>query len=285
MKNGFFRNKPVLITLIALTVLLALILASSGDRTVTWLESAVGTVFTPIRSFAARASNGISYFFRDLFNTTDADLENARLKSELALYEQTKLELEELKLEYERLSRMLNYAETLGDNEYVTARVIGKSTGVWFDVFTLNVGSNKGVDLDMPVICADGLVGRVTEVGATWCKITAIIDSGATVPVMVERTRDNCMVRGVLDTSTKDDYIELYYLPSDRTDLVPGDEIITSGIGGIYPKGIRVGTVTEVLPTGDFDDMVAVITPSVDFRHIEEVMIIVGQNSSTDEGN
>lgn len=271
--------------LIALTVLLALIIASSGDRTATWLESAVGTVFNPVRSFAVSASNGISSFFRNLFDTTDADLENARLKSELALYEQTKLEYEELKLEYKRLLNLMNYAGTLGENEYVTARVIGKSTGVWFDVFTLNVGSNKGVDIDMPVICADGLVGRVTEVGATWCKITAIIDAGTTVPVMVERTRDNCMVRGVLDTSTKEDYLELYYLPSDRTDLVPGDKIITSGIGGIFPKGIRVGTVTEVLLAGEFDNTAAVITPSVDFRHMEEVMIIIGQNPGTEEGN
>lgn len=126
----------------------------------------------------------------------------------------------------------------------------------------------------MPVICADGLVGRVTEVGATWSKVTAMIDAETSVPVMVERTRDNCMVRGVLNTVDSEAGMELYYLPRDRTDLVPGDTVITSGIGGIYPKGIKIGSVREVL-TSD-GEANAIISPSVDFVHIEEVFIITG---------
>lgn len=96
-KGGFGKNKPLLITIVALVVLAAMILASAGRGTANWFENAVGAVLTPVQGFAARASNSIADFFRGVFNTTDADKENAKLKSELALYNKMQLELEELK--------------------------------------------------------------------------------------------------------------------------------------------------------------------------------------------
>ena len=271
-----FRNKPILIMVIAVVLLLALAFFSAGSRTIPWLESTIGVVFRPVQSFAAKASNTIAGFFGDLFNATDTDLENARLKQELALYEQTKLDYSELARENERLRALLGYSETLGDYTYVTARVIGRSNGIWFDVITINAGRRQGIELGQPVICGDGLVGKVTDLGANWCKVTAVMDSTMTVAVMVERTRDNCMVRGKFTTTSAQSDLELYYLPTDLTDIVPGDVIITSGIGGGYPKGIKVGTVEEVVLDTDSSGTNAIISPSVDFLHIEEVMVITG---------
>ena len=165
-KGGFGKNKPVLITIVALVVLAAMILASAGRGTANWFENAVGAVLTPVQGFAARASNSIADFFRGVFNTTDADKENAKLKSELALYNKMQLELEELKKENERLRGLLEYSGSFGECSGVAASVTGRSTDIYFRVFTVNAGRNQGIDVDMPVICADGLVGRVTEVGA-----------------------------------------------------------------------------------------------------------------------
>lgn len=281
--KGIFKNKPILITIIAIVLLLTLALVSSGSRTVSWIESAVGAVVTPVQTFAAKASNSIANFFRGVFNTTDADLENSRLKSELALYDQMQVELFEAQQENERLRSLLNYSQLVGDYEYATARVIGKSTGIWFDIFTINAGRNQGIDVNMPVICSDGLVGRVTEVGATWSKVISVIDSSVTVSVMVERTRDNCMLRGVLDAASSSNYLELYYLPIDRIDLVPGDVIITSGLGETYPKGIKIGVVEEVMLGTDREGVNAIVTPSVDFKHLEEVSVIISDISSAAE--
>ncbi len=275
MKKGFLKSKPVLVTLIAVVLLVVLIVISSRSKSANPGENAAGSIFSPIQGFAVRVSNGISNFFGNLFNTTDADVENARLKAELAQHNQTLLDLDEAHRENERLRELLNYAGSLGDGEYVTAAVIGKSTGIWFDTFTIGAGRNRGIDVNMPVICANGLVGVVSEVGANWCKVTSIIDPDMAVPVMIERTRDGCMVRGVLDTVAADKQMELYYLPADRTDLMPGDIVMTSGIGGIYPKGIRVGTVKEVM-TSTGSGVNAIITPAADFLHIEEVMVIIG---------
>ncbi len=272
----FFGNKPILIMVIAVLLLLVLAFFSAGSRTIPWVESTVGSIISPIQTFAFRASNSISDFFRGLFNTTDADLENASLKQKLALYEQEKLDYDELIKENERLRKLLDYAGTFKDIDFASAKVIGRSDGVWFDILTLNAGRDQGVELDQPVICGDGLVGKVTDVGVNWCKVTALIDSSYSVAVSVERTRDNCMVRGVFSTSNKTNRLELYYLPTDLTDLVPGDVIMTSGIGGIYPKGIRVGTVEEVLLDNDSSGVNAIVTPSVDFLRREEVRIITG---------
>ena len=270
----FFANKPVLIMILAVVLLLALAFFSARQRTVPWLENAVGTVMRPIQTAAFKASNGIAGFFSNIFNTTDADLELAKARQQLAMYEQLKLDYSELQKENERLRQSLNYAGSVGDFEYVTAGVIGKSNGAWFDMITVNAGRRQGVEAGMPVMCGDGLVGNVTDVGSDWCKITSVIDSTVNVAVTVERTRDNCMVRGVFATSAAAGRMELYYLPTDLTDLAPGDVIMTSGIGGIYPKGIRVGTVEEVMLDSDASGVNAVVNPSVDFLHIEEVMII-----------
>jgi len=120
-------------------------------------------------------------------------------------------------------------------------------------------------------------VGRVSSVTAATCKVTAIIDSTSDVSVMVERTRDYGFARGILNVD-KNEKLELYYLPSGY-DLVPGDNILTSGIGGIFPKGIAIGTVTEVSRANeDAEDRNAIIQPAVDFLRLEEVMIVNMEN-------
>ena len=272
----FIKNKPILIMVIAVALLLVLAFFSASSRTIPWLENAVGYIVRPVQTFSFKASNSISGFFRELFNTTDADLENERLTQELARFEQTKLDLSELEKENERLRRLLNYAGSVGDFDYVTAKVIGKSNGVWFDTLTINVGRTSGIEPGMPVISGDGLVGKVTDVGANWCKVTSIIDSTMTVAATVERTRDNCMVRGVFSASDASGSLELYYLPTDLTDLVPGDTIMTSGIGGTYPKGLKIGAIEEVMLDVDASGVNAVVEPAVDFLHLEEVMVIIG---------
>lgn len=273
MRN-LFNNKPLMISLAAIVLLLILALVSAGSRTLTFVESAAGGILQPIQSFASRASGAIISFVRNTFNTTDADLENQQLKVYITQLQESVAELDALRKENQRLKDLLNYTEATPELEYVSGVVIGRSQGVWFDTFTLNIGRTSGVEKDMPVVNGNGLVGRVSAVGATYCKVVTIIDSSMSVSVMVERTRDMGMARGLLEAGNELDTLELYYLPTD-TDLMPGDKIVTSGVGGIYPKGLIVGEVREVSRTGAIERN-ATVTPSVDFRHIEEVMVVVG---------
>ena len=272
--RGILKNKPLIIMLIAILLLGILAFVTSADRSVSWIESTLGSVRQPVQSFAAKASNGIISFVQKVFKTSDADKELEQLQVRMAQLEQAADENAKLKAENERLKKLLNYVETLENYEYVTAVVTGNSQGVWFETFTINAGRNKGIEKDMPVVCAEGLVGRVIEVGANWSKATAIIDPSSEVSVMVERTRDIGVVRGSF-SATSDNQLELYFLPSGF-DLVPGDKIVTSGMSSIFPKTITVGTVSEVTRrSAEGSQSNAIIEPAVDFGHLEEVLVLV----------
>ena len=272
--RGILKNKPLIIMLIAILLLGILAFVTSADRSVSWIESTLGSVIQPVQSFAAKASNGIISFVQKVFKTSDADKELEQLQVRMAQLEQAADENAKLKAENERLKKLLNYVETLENYEYVTAVVTGNSQGVWFETFTINAGRNKGIEKDMPVVCAEGLVGRVIEVGANWSKVTAIIDPSSEVSVMVERTRDIGVVRGSF-SATSDNQLELYFLPSGF-DLVPGDKIVTSGMSSIFPKTITVGTVSEVTRrSAEGSQSNAIIEPAVDCGHLEEVLVLV----------
>lgn len=272
--RGILKNKPLIIMLIAILLLGILAFVTSADRSVSWIESTLGSVIQPVQSFAAKASNGIISFVQKVFKTSDADKELEQLQVRMAQLEQAADENAKLKAENERLKKLLNYVETLENYEYVTAVVTGNSQGVWFETFTINAGRNKGIEKDMPVVCAEGLIGRVIEVGANWSKVKAIIDPSSEVSVMVERTRDIGVVRGSF-SATSDNQLELYFLPSGF-DLVPGDKIVTSGMSSIFPKTITVGTVSEVTRrSAEGSQSNAIIEPAVDFGHLEEVLVLV----------
>jgi rod shape-determining protein MreC len=125
----------------------------------------------------------------------------------------------------------------------------------------------------MPVVNGDGLVGRVVDVGANYSRVMAIIDTTSGVSGIVERTRDNGILTGTADSDADEAQMVMGNLPLDA-DLMPGDTVITSGLAGVFPKGIAIGEVTEVRPSTDGMRNEALVTPWVDFEHLEEVMVI-----------
>lgn len=273
--RDLFKNKLFIFLVIALVILGGLAAFTAGNRAaVTWVEDAINTVAQPIQRFSVRASNSIIDFFERVFKTSDADRENEQLKVRIAQYEIMENELNNLRQENQRLKELLDYADTVEEYERVTAPVIGRSQGIWFNQFTVGAGRNQGVEEDMAVINGAGLVGRVTSVSANTCKVTAIIDSTSDVSVIVERTRDYGFVRGLLEAGGGDDTMELYFLPMGNY-LVPGDVLVTSGADGVFPRGLSVGSVLEVSRSSeDAEDRDALVSPTVDFLRLEEVVIL-----------
>ncbi|MBQ3200579.1 MAG: rod shape-determining protein MreC, partial [Clostridia bacterium] len=127
--RGLFQNKPFVIMLIAIVLLGILAFATAGERSVSWLESTVGTVVQPVQTFASKASNEIIGFVQRIFKTTDADKELEQLSVRLAQLETVEEENERLRAENERLKALLNYSEISADYSLVTASVIGNSQG------------------------------------------------------------------------------------------------------------------------------------------------------------
>ena len=271
-------HKPLLIVLAVLLCLAILAAITMSGSSTSWLESAVGAVFQPIGTFASNVSNGIVNFFERLFKTGATDLENEQLKGRVLQLEQQVAELLSQKQENERLKKLLQYTQSYPELTFVTGTVTGAAQGAWFDSFNINLGRSQGIAPNMPVVTGDGLVGYISEVGANWSRVTTIVGASASASVMVNRTRDNGMVRGASATDKRNAALELYYLPIN-CDLTPGDAIITNGLDGVYPKGLAVGTVSEVSRSSS--DYNALLTPAVDFSHIEEVMVITNLPQET----
>ena len=153
------------------------------------------------------------------------------------------------------------------------ARVIARDPGQWFDTFSVNRGTNDGVSVGMAVVTGDGLVGRIYEVGLNYAKVLTIIDSRSAVSCLIERTRDNGVMRGQITATSDSPECYVNYV-QNIANIVPGDTLITSGTDSLYPKGLVVGTVTAVSRATDTAGSYVIAMPSVDFQHIEEVLIL-----------
>ena len=188
---------------------------------------------------------------------------------------QTKaLEYDALKKESERLRSMLNFKEQRGEYNYIGADIIGISGNNYLDGFIINKGENKGIKKRMIAMTGEGLVGQVTSVGNNWSIVQCLSNENIAVAALVESTRDNNgIVKGYKDENNKL-LAEIQRLSLD-SGIKKGDVIVTSGLGGIYPAGIRIGNVLSVYEDKGEVMKSAIIKPYVDFTKIEEVFIVV----------
>ena len=269
-----WRNRPLMITIIMVIILLVVLIITAGDNNMSGTESVIGSLFKPIQSGIYSATDAIADFFSRIFSGRDLQQENLDLSARVAELEAQLRDYNEVMAENERLQALTNFKVETEQLEYVTARVIGKTPGHWFNMFIINAGMSDGIRVDMPVVNGDGLVGRVVATSGSWSRIITVVDSQSGVSGIVERTRDNGMLSGTVSTGDENDAtLTMRYLPLDA-DLMPGDTVITSGLAGVFPKGIPIGRVVEVSRSDDGMKNAAVVAPWVDFQHLEEVMII-----------
>ena len=270
----------VLVGLAALAIVFFIWARAQNELSVT--ENAVGSLVSPVQN----AVNTVTIWVRDRVqeikdrNQLRSDYEEAQLEIMSLNYRIS--QLEEQEQENERLRALLDAKERYAELDPIHAQVIAKESGRWFDVFSINRGTLNGVKAGMAVINEDGLIGRVYEAGLNYAKIITIIDSRSAVACLIQRTRDNGVMKGQITSSSEDTSCNMYYVPSVN-DIVPGDEVITSGLDELYPKGLVVGTVQAVSRQSDVSDQYVVVTPAVDFQRIEDVLVLQTV-IETDEG-
>ncbi len=270
----FLNDRPLLITIaITLVLLIVMFAFGSGGKT-SGAENLVGATTNGVQSIFSGIANGVGGFFKNIFSPSDLEKENIEMRSQVAKLQQQIQTMQELQAENERLKSLLSYAQNNINYTYITAKVTTKDPGYYFDTFIINAGYNDGIAVNDAVITADGLVGRVIETGGTYSKVMAIIDSRSSVSGTVERTRDNGVVNGLAQAESTNDNCEMVFLPLEA-ELLPGDRVISNGLGGVFPSGFLIGTVVEVSKTGaSTTGKTVLIKPSVDFLHLEEVMIV-----------
>ena len=237
------------------------------------LRNAVGYVLVPIQSGINAVGSSIYNEASNLNRLRDALQENEKLKSQVdeLTEENTRLRAEQMELE-----RLRNLYEL--DNQYmqyskVGARIIAKDSGNWFSVFRIDKGSDDGIKEDMNVIAGGGLVGIVTDVGANYATVRAIIDDSSQVSAMAQQSGDTCMVTGDLKLY-KDGRLNLRYMEKDD-DIKDGDMIVTSNISGKFLPGILIGYATDI--TVDYNDNLTksgYVIPVARFDRHQEVLVI-----------
>lgn len=260
----------VIIAIIASTIFFLVL--RSGEQ-VSIAENAIGSLLTPVQNAVSTMTNGVKNFFTNWRNYDNLQDEFEVLSRE---NQQLTLELsgaEEALLENERLKGLLDAKSAYESLDPIYGKVIARDAGQWFTTFSLNRGSAHGVSTGMAVVNGEGLIGHVYEVGLNYSKVLTIIDPRSGLSCLIQRTRDNGILRGGI--SDTDDYAEcsVYYLPN-LNNIVPGDVVVTSGTDSLYPKGLHIGTVTQLSLNAGSEGNYAVIEPAVDFLHIEEVLIL-----------
>lgn len=266
------RYRDFVIVLLALAVPFWFLRASMRDpKQNTGPDRVIISIAAPIQFAAATLARGLSNLWGDYIYLVDVKADNARQASQNARLRERVRKLEALEQENRRLRRLLDLRQSLR-TDVVSAQVIGKSTNDFFRVMRITLDREaRDIGPNLPVLSADGVVGTTLKSAGDTVDVRLVVDAGSGVDVVVERTGARGFVRGTGD--------ERKYLCSveyvQRTDEIEvGDLLVTSGVGQRFPKGIPVGTVTQVIRR-DFGIYQQVyVTPSVDFSRLEEVLIV-----------
>lgn len=192
-------------------------------------------------------------------------------------------QLQEERYGLERLQALYKLDQNYAEYEKVGAHVIGKDSGNWFSTFTIDKGSSDGIEVDMNVIAGTGLVGIVTETGPNWATVRSIIDDSSNVSGMVLSTSDRCIVSGDL-TLINDGKIAFEQMENNDNQVNVGEQIVTSHISDKYLQGILIGYVSEINVDANNLTRSGYITPAVDFKNLQEVLVITTTKSSMTEG-
>ncbi len=223
---------------------------------------------------AQRGINEVGLWFnsvwRHYFALVQAAEENDRLKKELAALKQRTVDRDELELANRRLKKLLEFKKDL-EFPMVAAEVVGIDPSAQFKTVIINKGTTAGVQPLMPVVCAQGAVGRIIWASPHYAKLLLLIDPNSGVDVIVQRSR----ARGVVEGALNGELHLKYVIHSD--DVRPGDKVLTSGAAGVYPKGMLVGVVSAVHQEKDGAFKRVEISPAVDFGRLEEVLVLLRQ--------
>ena len=236
------RNKQteILGGIVTVIVLILLIFLSNVEvNKLSYIESAVSSIVNPIQRVFIDLRNKIQGNSAYFSNMETIMQENEELKQKNSELETILREFEMLKAENTTLQQYMNLTDKYASYQTIPAYVINKDVSNFSSTLILNVGTKDGIRENMTVIADKGLVGHVISVTENTCKVQVIIDSASTVSCTISTTNESIICKGTLEN---DQVLRASYIPTGA-ELIQGDSVYTSGVGGIYPKGIIIGTV------------------------------------------
>lgn len=270
------KKKRIVIVILALMFLFFIInlinLTGLDNPALFPVSRVVREIFAPLQEGITSLSEGTGDFFAYFQNNKVLRQENEMMAVKIAELQEEIYGLKEYEQENERLRKLLDYKEERKENyKLILCGVIGRDPGNWFRTLIVNKGSEHGIRKDMAVVNHDGLVGIVIGVTKNTSEILMLLDSDSAVGGRIFETR---VTPGVVVGTGRPDYLEMIHLPHD-VEIEVGQTVVTSGLGGIFSKGIRIGEVSEIKTEPNGLMKKALIRPFVDFDRLEEVFILV----------
>ena len=262
-----YRRAIILTSALLLSFLLMTLQVRHETAVVTLTRQALLLVVSPFIKVTAATIHGVTSIWQDYVDLRTLREENKRLQFEASTLKRRLDQLQEQALETQRLQRLLAMRDN-SQAEFLTARVVGKDATNWFKTILLDCGSMEGVRRNQPVLAPNGLVGRVVEVTPTSARVQLFTDPVSAVGGLIQRTRVTGIVSGNLGAGARVRYLPL------MGDVVVGEEVVTSGMGGVFPKGIPIGRVATVERKSGVLFQEATLTPAVDLSRLEEVLIL-----------
>ena len=252
MKDFFKSFGFKVLAAIALVLVGVMIYAASTGGMATIPSMISGAILTPLQSAASAVSDGLNSFAGMFGSSTELQKQIDELQAALNDY--------------------LNIIEQDNDYQFADARVIAIDPADKYNNFTISAGTLSGISVNDPVITPEGRVGVVYETGLNYSKVRSILDPETQVSATVSRTRNNGVTGGTLSLA-QEGKLKLGFLSRDGG-AEAGDMVITSGMGGIYPAGLLIGEIEEVLPESDGMTLYGVVKPYADLSRLSQVLVI-----------
>jgi rod shape-determining protein MreC len=234
----------------------------------TMFQTLVVEVVGPIQKGITSGRHELDAVVDNYLRIVNTSKENFHLKEKISRLESDLFQMEEVRRENYRLKQMLKYSEEISQDKLL-AQVVGWDSANQFKVLRLNRGAVDGIRLMSPVITHKGLVGYIYRVGNNYADVLTILDPNNRVDALIERTRTHGIVEGVFNHLCTLKYV------NRNESIEVGDRLTTAGVGGIYPKGIKVGMVSGIDRETSGMTLGIEVTPSVDFYKLEEVLVLM----------
>ncbi len=274
-----FKSKWFIVSFITIVLLVVMGVSVNKDSKLHWLNNIISVPMKPVQGFLSSVGQKVEDILSYFKDIEDVKKENDMLRAEVAELKKQNREMATLESKNEELRRALSLKEQFGGYTIHGANIIAVDPSNWFSVFKIDIGNTDGIYTDAPVVTnGKGLVGRVVSSDISTSNVQTIIDAQSAISGWIAKAGGgHAIVRGDMELKGKG-LCKMDYIPLE-VDVEVGDVIETSGLGGIYPKGIVIGEVIEVRKSNSELDRHAIIQPAADFKRLEEVFVLKSEKN------